>query len=607
MESKNTVEYFRIMKDLIISLLILTSLNGIASPSNNSRLSNAFKDAYQRYSEIPEGLLESISYNRTRIRHLDGSEAESCIGIPRSFGSFGLIADGKGYFSNTLTTVSELSNISTNNLVVDESAHILGYARAIASVSNGDWSTEDIVYRLHRLSELPRETEAQRFALTVQTYEVLSSLNNTDFMSSLGYEALDLDLRKVFDSNLDVLQSDKIVVSKTGIIAENGSIFKSGGNEIAPCYNYAADNFVQTPTCNFSSRAGTAISAITIHTIQGTYAGAISWAQNCNANVSYHYVVSNTGQITQMLCESDKGWHVGSENPYTIGIEHDGIVSNPDNYTNAMYLATAALCKDITESGYGIEPLRTAYFPWAATTHYNVSSTPGSCIHTKGHQHFPNQTHTDPGQYWDWDYFYKLMNPTTPITTLTDPTGEFFDSGGEIGVYYSDDRTLTLIQPTDAESVSVTFQSFDLEENWDYLYVYNGTDVFSPLIGMYTGLDNPGTVTSNEGHLLFEFRSDCAIAEPGWSATYEGTYTTVNIDEPNLEDWNVYPNPTTGIVNLPQIDNLNWELFDAAGRLLANGSNDLRIDFKSIVAKKGVYSVRLSIDDNQISKSILFH
>lgn len=199
------------------------------------------------------------------------------------------------------------------------------------------------------------------------------------------------------------------------------------------------------------------------------------------------------------------------------------------------------------------------------------------------------------------------MNPTTPITTLTDPTGEFFDSGGEIGVYYSDDRTLTLIQPTDAESVSVTFQSFDLEENWDYLYVYNGTDVFSPLIGMYTGLDNPGTVTSNEGHLLFEFRSDCAIAEPGWSATYEGTYTTVNIDEPNLEDWNVYPNPTTGIVNLPQIDNLNWELFDAAGRLLANGSNDLRIDFKSIVAKKGVYSVRLSIDDNQISKSILFH
>lgn len=586
------------MKSLNILLLTVLSHIGFASPLINPNLKTAFEGAYKTHPEIPKGLLESISFNRTRIHHLDGSEAESCIGIPSGFGSFGLIADGKNYFHNTLTMVSLLSNLSESELIDDESAHVLGYSRALVSVSDGNWSVEDIVYRLHRLSELPRETEAQQFALTVQTYEVLSFLNNPEFMNSLGYQVLDLDLRKVFNSNLEVLQSDKIVVSETGIISDNGAAFKSGGNEIAPCYNYAADDFVQTPSCNYSSRGEIGISAITIHTIQGTYAGAISWAQNCNANVSYHYVVSNTGQVTQMLCESDKGWHVGSENPYTIGIEHDGVVSNPDNYTNAMYLATAALCKDITQSGYGIEPLRTAYFPWAATTHYNVSSTPGSCIHTKGHQHFPNQTHTDPGQYWDWDYFYKLMNPATPITTLTDPTGEFFDSGGEIGVYYSDDRSLTLIQPTDAESVSVTFQSFYLEENWDYLYIYNGTDVFSPLIGIYTGIDNPGTVTSNEGHLLFEFRSDCAIAEPGWSAAYEGIYTTVNIEESNLEDWNIYPNPTTGIVNLPQIDNLNWELFDATGRLLKTGNIDWQIDLNAFRIQPQTLFLRMTSDKN---------
>lgn len=190
------------------------------------------------------------------------------------------------------------------------------------------------------------------------------------------------------------------------------------------------------------------------------------------------------------------------------------------------------------------------------------------------------------------------MNPTTPITTLTDPTGEFFDSGGEIGVYYSDDRSLTLIQPTDAESVSVTFQSFYLEENWDYLYIYNGTDVFSPLIGIYTGIDNPGTVTSNEGHLLFEFRSDCAIAEPGWSAAYEGIYTTVNIEESNLEDWNIYPNPTTGIVNLPQIDNLNWELFDATGRLLKTGNIDWQIDLNAFRIQPQTLFLRMTSDKN---------
>jgi len=84
-----------------------------------------------------------------------------------------------------------------------------------------------------------------------------------------------------------------------------------------------------------------------------------------------------------MVCETDKGWHVGTENPYTIGIEHDGYVSNPNNYTATMYATTADLCFDISQSGYAISSLRTAYFPWSATTNYNATSTPGSCVHIK--------------------------------------------------------------------------------------------------------------------------------------------------------------------------------------------------------------------------------
>ncbi|TNF28069.1 MAG: T9SS type A sorting domain-containing protein, partial [Bacteroidetes bacterium] len=253
----------------------------------------------------------------------------------------------------------------------------------------------------------------------------------------------------------------------------------------------------------------------------------------------------SSGQITQMLCEADKGWHVGTENPYTIGIEHDGYVSDPNNYTSAMYLATADLCYDISQSGYGISPLRTAYFPWAATTNYNVASIPGSCVRIKGHQHFPNQTHTDPGQYWDWDHFYKLINQNTATTVISDVSGEFYDSGGQIGVYGNDERTLTLIAPTGASSVSVTFQEFDLEQDWDYLYIYDGTDVFAPLIGYFTGTDNPGTVTSNNGALLFEFRSDCSTTDPGWAATFssqgaDNTAPTVNINAGPWETENFY-------------------------------------------------------------------
>jgi N-acetyl-anhydromuramyl-L-alanine amidase AmpD len=160
---------------------------------------------------------------------------------------------------------------------------------------------------------------------------------------------------------------------------------------------------------NFSSRGTTAISAVTIHTTEGSYAGSISWFQNTTAQVSAHYVIrSSDGQVTQCVLESDKAWHVGSENPYTIGIEHEGYVATASWYTTAMYTSSAALVRDICTSGYGILP--TTCYAGAASSGGNVLAT---TIKIKGHQHFANQTHVDPGINWNWALYYSLINPVT--------------------------------------------------------------------------------------------------------------------------------------------------------------------------------------------------
>ena len=62
-----------------------------------------------------------------------------------------------------------------------------------------------------------------------------------------------------------------------------------------------------------------------------------------------------------MVLEQDKAWHVGSENPYTIGYEHEGYVTQPQWYTEAMYIASADLSRDIVNPGYGIPAVRTYY------------------------------------------------------------------------------------------------------------------------------------------------------------------------------------------------------------------------------------------------------
>jgi PKD repeat protein len=284
--------------------------------------------------------------------------------------------------------------------------------------------------------------------------------------------------------------------------------------------------------------SGTAISAVTVHTIQGSYAGAISWAQNCNANVSYHYVVRSTdGQVTQMVYEADKGWHVGNANPYCIGIEHEGYVDNPAWLTTSLYTSSANLTKDITQSGYGINPLRTYFGPSSTGT-----NTLGACTTIKGHQHFANQSHTDPGINWDWEYYYQLINDAPPITTLTSVSGVTYDSGGAGGNYMDDERELYLIEPVGVQSVTISFDQFNIEQDWDYLYVYDGSSLSDALLGVYTGTANPGSITSSGGAILLEFRSDCATPGIGWEISW------TSIPGPNPGDL-VAPSTSISISN----------------------------------------------------------
>jgi hypothetical protein len=251
-----------------------------------------------------------------------------------------------------------------------------------------------------------------------------------------------------------------------------------------------------------------------------------------------------------MVDEANKAWHVGSENPYTIGYEHEGYVDNPVWYTEAMYNASADLSRDIVNSGYGIPALRTYYGASSATT-----QTLGGCTKIKGHQHYPNQSHTDPGINWNWEKYYRLINNNPPINTITSSTDNFYDTGGASGNYVDDERILWLFQPTNASSVTLNFSAFNIESGYDKLFIYDGATINSPLIGVYTGTNSPGVINSSGASLLVEFRSDCGTVAAGWSATMTSTSSddqdpTTSIISPSewqTEDFNVSFNDADNI------------------------------------------------------------
>ena len=484
---------------------------------------NPFTSTYQQIPQLPKGVLEAIAYTNTRMQVIDDQETPSCSGQVLPYGIMGLFENGGHYFIENGAIIAALSGISIPQQKLDKQQQILAYGMALHTLLGNKTHEEmredpSIIGNvLLQLTEIPEDGMVNQFARQSFLLEIFRFLNSEDHAENYNFNVYKFNLSAYFGAeNYRVLCAKKISIAPTEISTSSGDLFTKNNSK---SLEYGPALWNPAPACNISSRNGVAVSAITIHTVQGTYAGAISWSQNCSSNVSYHYVVrSSDGQVTQMVLEAKKAWHVASENPYTIGYEHEGYVSNAAWYTQALYEGSANLSKDIINSSYGIIGKRTYDGPSSSIT--NVL---GACIKIKGHQHFPNQTHTDPGIFWNWEKYYQLINVAPNIIHLNLPNGTLYDSGGAIGNYSDDERTIHLLQPNNAASIQLNFTNFSIENNFDHMLVFDGADASAPIIANLTGNSLPTSIQSSGPSLLIDFRSDCAQNYPGYALNYNST------------------------------------------------------------------------------------
>lgn len=506
-----------------------------ALQSNYLSVKSFFEDAYTAYPDVPKGILEAVSYHYTHFKHITVSTPESSEGVPRVYGVMGLTLDGKNYFRNNLMTVSALSGYTVDQIIEDPAINVKAFAAAFSALKKQmnieSSKPEDMTGILVALSELniSSETAVNDYVMNLYLFGILTFLNNQDYQEKYELPSYNIDLASVFgENNLKIFQSGKVNLTGGGVTNNNGLIYSPTNITTAcPDYNFSNCSWVASPN-HYTGWNGHTISSVTMHTVQGSYTGCISWFQNPSASAATHYVVASNssyaGQVTQMVDETNAGWHVGSENWYTIGYEHEGYVDDPSWYTVTMYQTSADLTRDVC-ADHSINTLRMFYrdtLDDGTALDYGLHDlgAEGSCVKIKGHQHYPSQTHTDPAQFWYWDYYFKLVNPNYTPATYTTASGSFYDSGGSSANHGDDERLVWLIQPSGgASEITLTFSSFALEDNYDFLYIYDGNDVFAPLIGRYN-TTSPGIVTAYSGTTCIEFRSDCLTNEAGWEASW---------------------------------------------------------------------------------------
>ncbi|NQV02708.1 MAG: C10 family peptidase, partial [Bacteroidia bacterium] len=226
----------------------------------------------------------------------------------------------------------------------------------------------------------------------------------------------------------------------------------------------------------------------------------------------------------------------------------------------------------------------------------------------------PNTTTTGPEMFVEFttdggstsqgflaEYKCNLIAFCESSTTLDTPTGTFSDGSGSYD-YRNSTICKWYIQPTDAVSVTLDFTSFNTEEEYDRILVYDLIPG-GELLGTFSGdLTTPPTgITATSGQMLVMWSTNKMNRGVGWDANY--TIVVGTEESEAVEHLYVYPNPVTSYLNVhfeaTGIRQVKMELLSLTGRTIYSetigtfgNKIEEQLDLSDIA--NGIYVLRLS-------------
>jgi gliding motility-associated-like protein len=194
---------------------------------------------------------------------------------------------------------------------------------------------------------------------------------------------------------------------------------------------------------------------------------------------------------------------------------------------------------------------------------------------------------------------YNMAN-----SNVTACSGTFYDNGGNIGAYGNNlNLTFTICPSTPGSKVTVNFTTFNLENNFDFLTVYDGPTTASPSLGSYTGTAGPGLAsaspTNASGCLTFVFTSDGSVANAGWAGTIA---CTTPCTTPTANIVSTTPAAVGGVIRICQGGTVSFNGTITGGNggadiyawNLGNGTNSALANPTATYPTAGSYQVNLN-------------
>ncbi len=379
------------MKYSSFCLALLLMLASVSSAQPEQNLGAVFEAAAAEFN-IPPAILKGIAFAETRWAHIRPNESfDAERHMPPAYGVMALRNDD--WFGRSLIEAARLINADVSHVKQDVGTNIragAAYIAYLASLQAPPPVADDLLSWFHVVAQYPG----------IPQQDIKGSYAEQVFIALHdGYDAYGITIRpEYFDLN-----------RMQAIYRQH---YPPAGGDSPSSEDYGPAEWDPSP--NFSSRAGTPISHVIVHDTEGSFAGAVSWLKNPASQASAHYIFrSNDGFLKQLVREADKAWHVRCWNDWTIGIEHEGYVNNPAWFTPIMYQNSALLSRHLT-ARYGLARNRlriVGHNVWQISTVFSQLNW-SSC-----------NDHTDPGSFWNWDYYLSLIvsDSTPPAVTTFSP------------------------------------------------------------------------------------------------------------------------------------------------------------------------------------------
>ncbi len=176
-----------------------------------------------------------------------------------------------------------------------------------------------------------------------------------------------------------------------------------------------------------------------------------------------------------------------------------------------------------------------------------------------------------------------------------------YDSGGPYREHFDyENYTFTIAPDNYIDYLAINFEEFELEANWDSLWIYDGSDVNAPLIGGYCGTTSPGLIEASGGALTVKFYSDSWTVKQGWNA--EWFCSPVKIENIDVDNIIVSPVPAENHIFISADEYQKAEIYNLEGDLL-NVFFDKKTDISTL--KNGLYILKIYSENSISAKKII--